>query len=230
MDIRVGEHLSQPYALRPEGETEAWRAVGRGTVPHPPAHGGASAERVLAAAPPPQPSRRSQSSGLRNEEGSGGLSRRQEAGPGVAAPAQTRSGGGLWLRRGGGAASPANNLRRFPWQRSPQRLRETPDPWRFPARALAPPAAATTVPAVLTPFRAAALPPQPRPRPDPTPRGRDPRALPGPRRRPSAAGSAAPGAPWSRGRLNQSAPRPSAAGGGGGRDGPGSLRLRGARD
>lgn len=51
---------------------------------------------------PPQPSRRSQSSGLRNEEGSGGLSRRQKAGPGVAAPAQTRRGGVVAAARGRG--------------------------------------------------------------------------------------------------------------------------------
>lgn len=55
----------------------------------------------------------------------------------------------------------------------------------------------------------------------------DPRSLPGPRRRPSAADSGAPGAPWSRGSLGQRVPRPSAAEWGWGGRGPGALRLRG---
>lgn len=33
--ISVGAHLSGPYTPRPEGETEAWRGAGRGTVPPP---------------------------------------------------------------------------------------------------------------------------------------------------------------------------------------------------
>ena len=68
---------------------------------------------------------------------------------------------------------------------------------------------------------------RPQTRPAPCACRSAPHALPGPRRRLSAAGSAAPRAPWSRGRPGPACAPPSAARVGGrlGRD---SLRLRGA--
>lgn len=119
----------------------------------------------------------------------------------------------LWC--GGGAPSPENFQRRFPWQRFPQRPHQTPDPSRLrvPLSLLLPrPPFLRSSPhpglRLSSPSRAQSQ--------TPPPRGPNTRALPGPGRMPSAASSAAPEAPWSRGCLDQPAPRPSAARGGGG--------------
>lgn len=175
----------------------------QGVAPHPhPVQGGTSASRT-----PPQSSCASLPS--RRVPTVGSASRVSRPGRGLGRPsalAQTRGVGVAATRRRGSQPNPADTPRRFPWQPSPRLPSKTPDTCSFSALGCAPPPPPPPGP----PF------PWPGPRPclpllgpdlnPPTPG----HSLPGPRRRPSAAGSEAPGAPWSRGRLGQRAPRPSA--------------------
>lgn len=132
-------------------ETEVQRGAGRGRL-----EGGAAPRR--------SPHSPCEFPSPRNEERAGGPYEAKGWAPRGHACADWGV-GGCPLRRGGGAPSPASRPRRFHRQPSPRRLRGTPDPSSPRARACAPPAARTSVPAVLNPSPAASFPPRPRPGP-----------------------------------------------------------------
>lgn len=121
MNLSVGDGRRRPYAGIPEGETEARRGAGRG-----PALIRQCGTEPRQDGAPPQSHRPTCSLRPRNGLGSRGVFLRgQELGP--ARPRLRRPGWGIRSGSGEGLP-PENSLSQLPWQRSPRRLRETPDP------------------------------------------------------------------------------------------------------